>query len=88
MDGIVLWADPQAHKAVIWCSDHGPLAYATGPETLIGAFDMPEAGTMVYCETHMENGVRICTQLHPIQRFAAPELAEALRALAAEASAA
>ena len=84
MDGIVLWADPKNHKAVIWCSDHGDLAYATGPETLLGSFNMPEAGTMVQCEAHMENGIRICTRLRPIQRFAAPELAEALRNFAAK----
>ena len=27
MIGVVLWSDPRARKAVIWCEDHGDLAF-------------------------------------------------------------
>lgn len=27
MFGVVLWSDVQEHKAVIWCEDHGDLAF-------------------------------------------------------------
>lgn len=27
MNGVVLWRDPERGKAVIWCSDHGDLAF-------------------------------------------------------------
>ena len=30
MFGVVLWADPVDRKAVIWCEDHGDLAYFKG----------------------------------------------------------
>ncbi|AVW91310.1 hypothetical protein [Celeribacter baekdonensis] len=79
MDGIVLWSDPEAHTAVIWCSDHGDLAYASGLDSLVGVFSMPETGTMVSIKTRYENGMRICDQLMPIQRYAAPEIATHLR---------
>ena len=40
MLGVVLWSDPREGKAVIWCEDHGELAFyrrvdeghSTGPE--------------------------------------------------------
>lgn len=30
MLGVVLWNDPEAEKAVIWCEDHGQLAFFKG----------------------------------------------------------
>lgn len=33
MFGVVLWADQRDQKAVIWCEDHGDLAYWHEPET-------------------------------------------------------
>lgn len=79
MDGIVLWADPKTHKAVIWCSDHADLAYASASSLKGRSFQMPEAGTMVQCETRLEDGVRVCVSLRAIQRDVAPDLAQALR---------
>lgn len=32
MLGVVLWADIDDRKAVIWCEDHGNLAYYTAAE--------------------------------------------------------
>jgi len=32
MYGVVLWSDRQDRKAVIWCEDHGELAYYREPE--------------------------------------------------------
>ncbi len=83
MDGIVIWSNPDTHKAVIWCSDHADLVYASGADAMLGSFAMPEAGTMVSFKTRMANGVRICTHLAPLQRDVAPELAQALRDFAA-----
>lgn len=83
MDGIVIWSDPAEHKAVIWCSDHADLVYASGADAMLGSFTMPDPGTMVSFRTRMENGVRICDRLTPLQRDVAPELAQALRDFAA-----
>ncbi len=27
MYGVILWSDQEAQRAVIWCEDHGKLAY-------------------------------------------------------------
>lgn len=32
MYGVILWSDPTVGKAVIWCEDHGDLAYYEAPE--------------------------------------------------------
>jgi hypothetical protein len=32
MYGVILWSDPNMGKAVIWCEDHGDLAYYEAPE--------------------------------------------------------
>lgn len=39
MIGVVLWSDRTDHKAVIWCEDHGELAFWHEPE------HGPEGGT-------------------------------------------
>ncbi|WP_143093049.1 hypothetical protein [Celeribacter neptunius] len=83
MDGIVLWVDAESDKAMIWCSDHGDLAYVSSAEALVGTTTMPEVGTMVSIKTRIVNGIRFCYQLTPLQRNAAPELAQALRNIAA-----
>jgi len=88
MDGIVLWSDPGTHTAVIWCSDHGDLAYACGLDILVGGLSMPETGTMVSIKARYENGIRICDQMMPIQRFAAPEITSHLRELSEDVTAA
>ncbi|MFK7875433.1 MAG: hypothetical protein AB8B71_06585 [Paracoccaceae bacterium] len=32
MFGVILWSDPEVRKAVIWCEDHGDLAYYEATE--------------------------------------------------------
>ncbi len=57
MYGVVLWSDRVDRKAVIWCEDHGDLAYYNG--ALDGAV-MPDidAGDMVQFELRQEARVR------------------------------
>lgn len=47
MLGVVLWSDPSERKAVIWCEDHGDLAYFSDSDG--AATEMPEidAGDLV-----------------------------------------
>ena len=82
MDGIVIWSDTNAHKAIVWCSDNGDLAFAEGLDVLTGSFLMPEAGTMVAVKTRSENGLRSCYELTPLYHNAAPDLPQSLRDLA------
>jgi len=50
MIGVVLWSSPAKEKAVIWCEDHGALAYLQGRENLAAASEWPEAGDLVELE--------------------------------------
>lgn len=87
MLGIIIWSDPEAHKAVIWCEDHGDLAFANGTDCLVGLAEMPGEGTLVHCVTEMRDTTRTCVRLVVLDHFAAPEIAEALRDEAAQTAA-
>lgn len=50
MIGVILWSSPAKEKAVIWCEDHGALAYLQGRESLVFSSDWPEAGDLVELE--------------------------------------
>ena len=47
MIGVILWSSPAKEKAVIWCEDHGSLAYLQGRDNLAFACDWPDAGDLV-----------------------------------------
>ncbi len=54
MYGVVLWTDQRENRAVIWCEDHGDLAFyrgASGDDAAMAAgdlveFDLQDAGDM------------------------------------------
>ena len=50
MIGVILWSSPPKEKAVIWCEDHGALAYLQGQENLAFPGEWPEAGDLVELE--------------------------------------
>lgn len=58
MIGVILWSSPAKEKAVIWCEDHGALAYLQGKEHLLTATEWPEAGDLVELEFEVSAGVR------------------------------
>ena len=58
MIGVILWSSPAKEKAVIWCEDHGALAYLQGKENLVTATEWPEAGDLVELEYEVQAGLR------------------------------
>ncbi|SMO32174.1 hypothetical protein [Paracoccus laeviglucosivorans] len=50
MIGVILWSSLAKEKAVIWCEDHGALAYLQGHGNLVPGNDWPEAGDLVELE--------------------------------------
>ncbi|MCB1363064.1 MAG: hypothetical protein KDK02_03025 [Rhodobacteraceae bacterium] len=57
MFGVVLWSNPEENKAVIWCEDHGDLAYcrqsgAERPVTL-------DAGDWVHFDLSTDRNMRV-----------------------------
>lgn len=59
MYGVVLWTDQSQNRAVIWCEDHGDLAFykgAVGGDAAMAAgdlieFDLRDAGDMRLADT-------------------------------------
>ena len=58
MIGVILWSNPAKEKAVIWCEDHGALAYLQGQENLLFPGCWPEAGDLVELELETVNDLR------------------------------
>ncbi|ABL70263.1 MULTISPECIES: hypothetical protein [Paracoccus] len=58
MIGVILWSSPAKEKAVIWCEDHGALAYLQGKENLVVTTEWPEAGDLVELEFEVQAGLR------------------------------
>ncbi len=74
MYGVVLWSDPQKRQAVVWCSDHGDLAYVQSRDCMDAEGDLPKAGTSCVIEFHNQNGLRVCKKLTPMTEEALPDL--------------
>ncbi len=76
MFGVVLWHDEQKRKAVIWCEDHGDLAFCrnTGPTSQDGL----DAGDWVWFDLTMGHRQRYAHNLRLIHEGAYAGLGEAL----------
>lgn len=80
MYGVVLWSDVSDKKAVIWCEDHGDLAFFGGASA--SAFDGPalDAGDLVHFEVTENAPMRLAQNPELVAESHAPALAERLRA--------
>ena len=63
MFGVVLWSDRESGKAVIWCEDHGDLAFyketEPGTEILLGAGDLVEFDVTLDRQFRFANNPRV-----------------------------
>lgn len=78
MYGVVLWSDEQEQKAVIWCEDHGDLAFYRNTDGT-NACDL-DAGDWVCFDMTMESSQRFAHNPRLIHEGVYPELADALSA--------
>lgn len=76
MYGVVLWSDPDERKAVIWCEDHGDLAFYT--ECGAAALDAPalDAGDLVQFDMTVERHLRYAHNPRLIAEGLCPDLPE------------
>ena len=58
MLGIVLWSSSDRRKAVVWCEDHGPLAYLTGSAIRHPPDPWPAEGDVVKLTVETEGTIR------------------------------
>lgn len=59
MIGVILWSDPDDMTAVIWCEDHGDLAYLSSPENTRLPDRFFEVGDMVEFEVSTQRNLRL-----------------------------
>lgn len=59
MIGVILWSDPADNKAVIWCEDHGDLAYMSSPANNHLPDSFFEVGDMVEFEVSVNRNLRL-----------------------------
>ena len=78
MLGVVLWSDTADNKAVIWCEDHGELAYFNGEggSALDGA--ALDAGDLVQFEMEQESELRLARNMRRLETGAYAGLGESL----------
>ncbi len=78
MFGVVLWSDEQEQKAVIWCEDHGDLAFYRNTDE-DNTCDL-DAGDWVHFDMTMERSQRFAHNPKLIHEGVYPDLAVALSA--------
>lgn len=79
MYGVVLWADRQDHKAVIWCEDQGDLALYPDTEASLHAGLSLDAGDLIQFDMRQDRNLRFARNPRLLAQKHCPELAEALR---------
>lgn len=78
MFGVVLWSDPEDRKAVIWCEDHGDLAFfGAAHQAPLPEFAL-DAGDLVQFDLTEEQHLRFAHNPRLVSEGACPDLADAL----------
>ncbi|RAK21855.1 hypothetical protein [Salipiger aestuarii] len=79
MYGVVLWADRQEHKAVIWCEDQGDLALYPDTESNLHAGVSLDAGDLIQFDMRQDRNLRFARNPRLLAQKHCPELAEVLQ---------
>ncbi|WGW02706.1 hypothetical protein [Tropicibacter oceani] len=79
MYGVVLWADARDKKAVIWCEDHGNLAFYSGSEPSAHNGEPLDAGDLIQFDLREEHDFRRARNLQRVDSGFAPGLPDKLR---------
>ena len=82
MYGVVLWTDASSQCAVIWCDDHGDLAFYNGG-SVTDPFEMTE-GDLVSVDLHTEGVMRVAQNPRIISEKSHTGLTDALRTSGAQ----
>lgn len=74
MCGVVLWANPDDQKAVVWCEDQGNLAFYVEPKDTALSGVALDAGDLIEFELREERQFRRVTNPTLLVQDHAPEL--------------
>ena len=80
MIGVVVWSSEDRQKAVIWCEDHGALAYLQGRADLAGDQMWPDAGDLLELESETIGALRHARNVSILSDRRCAQLPEMLRA--------
>lgn len=80
MIGVVVWSSEDRQKAVIWCEDHGALAYLQGREHLVSGKGWPDAGDLLELESETIGALRHARKVAILSERRCPQLPDMLRA--------
>ena len=78
MIGVILWSDPANEKAVIWCEDHGDLAFLSRVECAALPDDFFDVGDIVDFEVVTERNVRRVHRAKRLQQYLGKPLVDSL----------
>lgn len=79
MFGVVLWSDPDQKRAVIWCEDHGNLAFLSSAAVQGDEICTVEAGDLVKFDIVEGGKVRCAKNARLIETDAYPQLVSNLQ---------
>lgn len=77
MYGVVIWSDENDRKAVIWCEDHGDLAFCS--DTMDAAGCILDTGDLIQFDVSVDRHMRLAVNPRRVRERAYEGLAESLR---------
>lgn len=78
MYGVVLWSDAKCDRALIWCEDHGKLAFFNGQPDRPDTLEAIEAGDLVKLELEETRDFRLAKDVELVSSDEYPQLADTL----------
>src|SRR6056297_2733683 len=82
MYGVVLWKDIEGSRAVIWCEDHGDLAFLSAEEGMHSGADL-DAGDLIHFDVMWDGALRRANNAKLVASHAFPTLTKDLVACSA-----
>lgn len=79
MYGVVLWSDRTQDRAVIWCEDHGDLAFYRGEGPASPGADAIAPGDMVQFDLDEGRGMRLARRPRLVAQDTHPTLTHELK---------
>jgi len=79
MYGVVLWSDETKNRAVIWCDDHGDLAFYRRDARAREAKMPFKAGDLIQFDLKEATAMRIVSRPRVVERESYPNLTDDLR---------
>ncbi|WP_428516506.1 hypothetical protein [Roseovarius sp.] len=81
MYGAVLWTDRCTKRALIWCEDHGSLAFFDGDQSQFSEAPSFEEGDLVSFKIRDGRGMRVAFEIEIVSSEQYPFLAADLRGM-------